>query len=189
MGQSIRERADTIGTFRYISVFLMETLARWVPTTQELEVKVLFGRHVWDFAQHADALGRRTHELRAALHYTLPPTKPYLHVLDTVSALEGSADRVAAVYDALIPELASRYERYLEETDRMLDEPSVRIIERNLADFPRLSRERLEFVAEAPALPPGDPKLAARIRTEAAGIASFVAVRAAQSPAASAVAG
>jgi hypothetical protein len=42
-----RDRADTIATFRWVSVHLMEMLARWVPSTPELEVKILFGRHIW----------------------------------------------------------------------------------------------------------------------------------------------
>ncbi|KPK05001.1 MAG: hypothetical protein AMS20_07585, partial [Gemmatimonas sp. SG8_28] len=60
MTMSVRERADWIATFRFISVNLMETLARWVPNTPEMEVKLLFGRHLWEFAQHADAFGKRT---------------------------------------------------------------------------------------------------------------------------------
>ena len=40
-------------------VALMEIAAAWTPTTPEMEVKVLLGRHIWDFAQHADALGKR----------------------------------------------------------------------------------------------------------------------------------
>ena len=55
MGLILREKAEYLATFRWLEVFLMETLARWVPTTPELEVKVLMGRHIWDAAQHADA--------------------------------------------------------------------------------------------------------------------------------------
>lgn len=76
MGLILREKAEHLGTFRWLEVFLMETLARWVPTTPEMEVKILMGRHIWDAAQHADALGKRTFELRAPLHYTLTPLSP-----------------------------------------------------------------------------------------------------------------
>ena len=59
-----------LATFRYVAVFLMETAARWTPLTPELEVKLLFGRHLWEFAQHADMLGQRTARAarRPALH-------------------------------------------------------------------------------------------------------------------------
>ena len=56
MMTSVTERCRAIATFRHISVRLMEALARWTPTTPEMEAKVMFGRHIWIFAQHADRL-------------------------------------------------------------------------------------------------------------------------------------
>jgi len=61
---SVVERCNTIATFRRISIWLMETTARWTPITAEMEVKVTLGRHIWEYAQMADALGKRTFELR-----------------------------------------------------------------------------------------------------------------------------
>ena len=37
----------------------MRVLGGWIALTPELPAKLLFGRHVWDCAQHADAWGRR----------------------------------------------------------------------------------------------------------------------------------
>ena len=150
MSQTIRERADTIGTLRHISVFLMETLARWVPTTPELEAKVLFGRHVWEFAQHADLLGKRTAELRAALHYNLSPTAAYAALLQDLANTEATASRIRLFYEGMLPELAARYGQYLGATDQLLDEPSVRIIERILPDLDRMRRDAAAAVTEYP---------------------------------------
>ena len=154
MTLTVRERADTIGTLRFISVFAMETLARWVPTTPDLEAKIIFGRHIWEFAQHADALGKRTHELRAALHYSPEPTHEYLATLEALRALQGSGERVTACYDAFVPDVVARYTAFLEATDPFLDEPSVRVVQRNLADLARmrdesvaLRRERVDLAA------------------------------------------
>lgn len=155
MTLSVRERADTIGTLRYISVFAMETLARWVPTTPDLEAKVVFGRHIWDFAQHADGLGRRTHELRAALHYTVPPVASYHDVLESLRAIAPTSDRVAAFYEALMPDLERRYRSFLDATDRFLDEPSVRVVERNLADLSRMLNDVAALRADRPDIPAG----------------------------------
>lgn len=155
MTLTVRERADTIGTLRCISVFAMETLARWVPTTPELEAKILFGRHLWEFAQHADGLGRRTHELRAALHYSPTPTAPYQATLDAWRALEATGERVSSCYDAFIPDLVRRYRDYLVSTDAFLDEPSVRVVERALADFPRMIEESQALRRERPDLAAG----------------------------------
>ena len=152
MTLNVRERADTIGTLRHISVFAMETLARWVPTTPELEVKIVLGRHLWEFAQHADGLGRRTHELRSALHYSPTPTEAYGAILQSWRDLTATAARVASLYDAVLPELETRYRAYLEATDVFLDEPSVRVIERNLADLPRMVGDSRALRKERPEL-------------------------------------
>jgi len=37
----------------------MRILGGWLALTPEVEAKLLFGRHVWDCAQHADLWGRR----------------------------------------------------------------------------------------------------------------------------------
>jgi hypothetical protein len=165
MTLTVRDRADTIGTLRYISVFAMETLARWVPTTPDLEAKIIFGRHIWEFAQHADALGKRTHELRAALHYSPEPTAEYLAALEALRALQGSGERVAACYDALVPDLVARYTAFLESTDPFLDEPSVRVVQRNLTDLARMRDESVALRRERAdlALGGGAPAIAARL--------------------------
>lgn len=137
MTWTVQERARKIATFRFIAVRMMETLAAWTPTTPEMEVKVLFGRHIWDHAQHADALGKRTHELRQPEHYTLEPAREYRQILDDLLKVEDTPSRLGNFYDVLIPGIISRYASYLQGTDRLLDEPSVVVIERVMRDLER----------------------------------------------------
>lgn len=177
MSLSIRAKADTIGTFRFISVHLMEMLARWVPTTAELEVKVLFGRHLWEFAQHADQLGKRTSDLRVAPHYSPRPTEEYMRALEMLSSTPGTAERVEGFYQGFLPTLEARYRDYLAGSDRLLDEPSVRIIERILIDLERLRSEREELGRQRPDLKLKDPSWPSRVATLAAGPAEFVVFR------------
>jgi hypothetical protein len=179
-GLTISDKADLVGAFRAVSVFLMETLARWTPTAPEFEVKVLFGRHLWEFAQHADALGRRTAELRAALHYTRPPVAAYQAALDALAAETASASRVAAVYDAAIPDLQRRYRVWLDQADRLLDEPTIRIVERALADLARMRVERREFLSIMPAPLAPEPAVAARFAERLASVDGFVDFRSAR---------
>jgi len=141
MGLILREKAEHLGTFRWLGVFLMETLARWVPTTPEMEVKVLMGRHIWDAAQHADALGKRTFELRAPLHYTLAPLSPYVEFLKDIASVDDTSGRVQAVYDVLLPALSARYQEYLKGSDSLLDEPSFRVLHGILNDYARMRQE------------------------------------------------
>jgi hypothetical protein len=147
MGLILREKAEHLATFRWLEVSLMETLARWVPTTPEMEVKVLMGRHIWDAAQHADSLGKRTFELRAPLNYTLPPVPTHLSVMNELASVEDTTGRIQAVYDVILPGLATRYQQYLENSDSLLDEPSFRVIEGILRDHARMQKEREEVCA------------------------------------------
>jgi hypothetical protein len=148
MGLSVAERGRLLSTFRFVQVRLMEVAAAWTPTTPEMEVKVLLGRHLWDLAQHADALGRRTFELRLPAQHSRRPAEDYVRLLQDVAALEPTAERLAALYDALLPGLDERYGRYLAESDPLLDAPSRVIVERIRGDLARLRAEAQAVRAE-----------------------------------------
>jgi hypothetical protein len=145
---TVTERAHAIATFRAVAVRLMELTAGWTPTTPEMEVKVLFGRHIWDFARHADALGKRTFELRLPEQASRPPADAYAALLADVAAVRDTAGRLAALYDAVLPGLERRYARYLAETDPILDGPSVLVLEPIVADLARQRREADEVRRE-----------------------------------------
>jgi hypothetical protein len=153
MKLDVKERGRAVATYRSVLVTLMETVARWVPTTPEMEVKTLFGAHIWDLAQHADAFGKRTHELRLPLQHSIPPTEEYSGWLSALGALEQTGERIAALYDVALPALAARYRDYLGRTDELMDAPTVRIIERILADNERMFRERSEVKLPSVAAP------------------------------------
>lgn len=144
MTATVNDRARSIATFRYVSVWLMETSARWTPTTPEMEAKVMFGRHIWDYAQMADSLGKRTFELRQAEHYTLRPAEAYDALLEMVRAARSTGERIDALYAGVIPGLVDRYRRYMAAADPILDEPSIVIIQRILRE---LERQRTEAAA------------------------------------------
>lgn len=135
---TVKERGQFVATMRYVHVQLMETLAAWVPTTPEMEVKLLFGEHIWDVAQHADSLGKRTFELRLPLQHSVRPADAYAALLTELAKTDSTPQRLAAVYDVLLPGLAARYRRYIDETDALTDAPTVRILERHLIDTARM---------------------------------------------------
>jgi hypothetical protein len=152
MALTVKQRGRHIATFRFVQVRLMEILAAWVPSTPEMEAKLLFGPHVWDAAQGADALGKRAHELRLPLQHSLAPAPAYLEWLGDLAAVSGAARRIGVLYDVVLPRLAARYRRYLERTDTLMDAPSVRVIEAILGASERMIREADKLRAELPAL-------------------------------------
>jgi hypothetical protein len=152
MGLTVKQRGQNVATFRFIEVRLMEILSAWVPSTPEMEAKLLFGAHIWDTAQAADALGKRTYELRMPLQHSLKPAAGYLQVLDALASADGVAPRIAAFYDVMVPALAQRYRKYLTATDSLMDAPTVRVVERILETGARMMREANALRDDLPAL-------------------------------------
>jgi|SRR6266851_2791058 len=138
---NVKQRAEAIGTFRYIEVRLMETAALWVPLTAEMEVKVLLGRHIFDFAQHADWLGKRAFELRQPEHFTRKANDAYVGLLDSLKETHSTEEKLSSLYDVVLPGLVRRYEAYVAETDALLDAPSVVILQRIATDLRRQIEE------------------------------------------------
>lgn len=166
MGLSVGDRGRRIATFRFVEVRLMETAAAWTPTTAEMEVKVLLGRHIWDFAQHADALGKRAFELRLPLQSSQPPAPAYAELIEDVARIEGTPERLCALYDAVLPGLEHRYDRYAAEVDPILDAPSVVIVERIRQDLAR-QRGEADRLRSQLSLPPSPPESWKRRESEA----------------------
>ena len=162
MTLTVKERARHVATFRFVEVRLMETLAAWVPSTPEMEAKLLFGPHIWDCAESADALGRRGHELRLPLQHSLPPSARYLRLLDELAAVSGAPARIAALYDGLLPGFMARLRAYLGATDALMDAPTVRVVERILQAHERMVADAAALRAQRPELAAPEAALAAR---------------------------
>jgi hypothetical protein len=175
---NVKERGDHVATFRWIEVRLMEMLSAWVPTTPEMEVKLVLGAHIWDVAQHADALGKRTHELRLPLHDSLEPARGYVDLLTELARTTDTSKRVAGFYDGVLPGLDRRFRDYLNRVDTMLDGPTVRIVERITADNARMVSESRALRDEVPAARLTDRKWLDDLREREVGLRDIVVYRA-----------
>jgi hypothetical protein len=175
MTLNVAQRGLNVATFRWIEVRLMEMLATWVPSTPEMEAKLVFGAHIWDVAQHADALGKRTHELRLPEQHSVRPVTTYAEFVDEVVATTDTAKRVAGLYDCLLPGLDARFRAYLDQVDLLLDAPTVRIIERILTDTKRMVAEADEMRAEVPAARLDEPRWLFELAERQASVPDVVA--------------
>lgn len=177
MGLTVKDRGAAVATFRFVNVQLMETLAQWTPSTPEMEVKLMFGEHIWDTAQAADALGKRAHELRLPLQHSLAPVDDYVALLAQVRAERDTARRLAAMYDVLLPGLARRYREYIAATDALMDEPTVRILDHALAALDKMRSQCKALRAQSPALAAADGAWAQGLARHEAAIGGLVAAK------------
>jgi hypothetical protein len=141
---------------------MMRVLGGWIALTPELPAKLLFGRHVWDCAQHADLWGRRLPELRAPAQQSEPAGPAVVALLDLIESAEGpeqTVERVTAIYRVVKPHLATLYERHLAVANPVYEPPTRRILARVIGE------ERRHAAAGAIVLDrviAGDSALAAR---------------------------
>jgi hypothetical protein len=134
---SVEASARRVRQYRYAEERLMRMLGGWVALTPELPVKLLFGRHVWDCAQHADLWGRRLPELRAPGQQSEPPNDRFVRFVDLLAGCEAptaSVERVVGVYRVLKPHLLATYEAHLAVANRIYEPPTRRILERCIGE-------------------------------------------------------
>lgn len=178
MPLNVKQRGVHVATFRWIEVRLMETLSRWVPTTPETEVKLAFGSHIWDLAQHADWLGKRTQELRLPSQHSLEPTSDFVAWLGDLAARGETDKRVAGFYDCVLPGLERRFRAYIDDVDPLLDGPTVQILERILFDIARMKREGQALREELPAVATAEAGWLDGLRRREASLVDLVSDRA-----------
>jgi hypothetical protein len=112
---------------------MMRILGGWIALTPEMDAKLLFGRHVWDCAQHADLWGRRLPELRSPAQQSEPANEAFVAFMDLVDGAEApsqTVERVVAVYRVLKPHLVTVYQRHLAAANPVYEPPTRRILER-----------------------------------------------------------
>ena len=115
----------------------MRILGGWIALTPEISAKLLMGRHVWDNAQHADALGRRLPELRAPAHVSEPANEAFAAFIDAVEEAERpeqTVERLVGIYRVLKPHLLASYVAHLERANEVYEPPTRRILARCAED-------------------------------------------------------
>lgn len=157
MNLNVKERGEHVATFRWIEVRVMEMLGAWIPSTPEMEAKLVLGTHIWDIAQHADSFGKRTHELRLPLQHSIEPSAEYVRFLGDLAATTETSKRIAGFYGCVLPALDRMFRDYLARVDPLLDGPTVRILERITADIARMRAEGKALREELPDVGSVDP--------------------------------
>jgi hypothetical protein len=116
---------------------MMRTLGGWIALSPEVPVKLLFGRHTWDCAQHADAWGKRLPELRSAAQESEPANDRVVAFMDLIENCQtpgATPERVIGVYRVLKPHLAAVYARHLQNANAIYEPPTRRILQRCVDD-------------------------------------------------------
>ena len=134
---SADESARLLRSYRYAVERMMRILGGWIALTPELPAKLLMGRHVWDNAQHADALGRRLPELRAQAQVSEPANAAFVAFMDAIESTEQptqTVERLVGIYRVLKPHLLASYDEHLRRANEVYEPPTRRLLARCAED-------------------------------------------------------
>jgi hypothetical protein len=153
---SADESARLIRNYRYAVERMMRILGGWIALTPELSAKLLLGRHVWDTAQHADALGKRLPELRSPAQVSEPANAAFVAFMSAIEEPERpgqSVERLVGVYRVLKPHLLASYEDHLRRVNPVYEPPTERLLMRLVEDERRHIAAGLTIVRHLAATP------------------------------------
>src|SRR5690606_28096099 len=145
-GLSVEATVNFIKRLAYVKTRLNKLLAAHLPRSPEWEVKSAFGLPLWLDIEHASALRARVAEMRQPpLGLDKVPDPRLEALLDEAIRADGTAEVLAGVYDVIRPEIVRSAERFLHESNAILDYPTRRIVRNILQE----EREMLEWGAAA----------------------------------------
>ena len=142
--------AKRVRNFRYAEEWMMLMMGGWVATIPEIPVKTGLGKVIWETALAANEFGKRLPELRCgrkAVDSGEPPNNAFADFIQSVAEPETpdlTIEKLAGLFDVLIPHLIEVYELHMRETDQICDAPTIEILE----DIVRTKRRHLAWSQE-----------------------------------------
>jgi len=136
-----------LNNYRYLEHEAMLHLAGWLPRAGTFELKCEFGRSLWEFSQHVNALYLRLREIQSPAFQK--PADPALVTL--VDELLHAPDEFAfavGLYRVVLPDLIAALENHETATFPNSDQPSVHVITHALVDL-RAQLRRVEPLLRA----------------------------------------
>jgi hypothetical protein len=126
---SLEENLSRLGFLFAAERATLRRLGGWLAGIPYWDAKLAVGAHIWEDAQHAEALLKRLHELKD-LGAERRVSLPIEQVLDRAAATPNVDEFLAGIYRCLKPWLLARYVEHLRGTDPVMDAPTVEILER-----------------------------------------------------------
>jgi hypothetical protein len=113
---------------------ILRTLSGWVIAAPRFEDKYEFAYHLWDHAQHAQAVQHRIKELRGGLA-DANLSSALAELLDEITHAGNTVELIEGVYLELLPTLLQEHEFFIQTGDRVANAPEMALARRILADL------------------------------------------------------
>jgi len=135
LGLGVEANARRLHRLAYVEQHCMRVAAAHLLGTPEWEAKILLGRHLYEDAEHHQALRTRIAELRRSEASVDACPDPALDTLmDQLLRAENSAELLGGLYHVIKPALVAAYRRHLDEINPLVDYPTGRVVRQLLAE-------------------------------------------------------
>jgi uncharacterized ferritin-like protein (DUF455 family) len=132
---TVHQNLELLGKYRYVEMQLIELMGSWAYTMIDPEIKIGFGRQMYQDAVHADLLGKRIPELkgRSLQFHSIIPSDEFARLVEQIWTAADELHRMVGLYRVLKPALIASYRCHLERAELPADEPTAYIL-RHIAD-------------------------------------------------------
>jgi hypothetical protein len=133
-GWLVKPNARRFSNYHHATRQLVHLFGGWCARVPEMSIKILIGTHIWDNAQHLEAIHQRLKELRYPSELPACPSLEYGRFLDELDEAQNSLEFLVGIYRILKPRLISAYQWHIAQCDPLIDEPSIHVLKRMIAD-------------------------------------------------------
>lgn len=129
LGLPVAECATRAGRFGFFSHQLMRVQAAKMSSVENWELKAMLGRQLWECALHWGWWRERVRELRGHEHLIAGHADDKLgDFFNEILWSQGDAEFATALYVVALPAYQAALRRYSDETNPLVDYPTVRLI-------------------------------------------------------------
>ena len=132
---TVQENLRLLGKYQFVEIQMMELMGSWAYTMIQPEIKIAFGRHMYQDAVHADLIGKRIPELkgRSKQHQYIAPSDEFVKIVEKIWKADDELRRMVGLYRILKPAIVDALKRHLDQVELPADEPTAYIL-RHIAD-------------------------------------------------------
>ncbi|GJQ20140.1 MAG: hypothetical protein HBSIN02_04950 [Bacteroidia bacterium] len=132
---TVQQNLQLLGKYRYAEIQAMELMGSWAYTMVQPDIKIAFGRHMYQDAVHADLIGKRIPELkgRSKQYQYIAPSDEYVKIVETIWKADDELRRMIGLYRVLKPAVIDALKQHLTRVELPADEPTAYIL-RHIAD-------------------------------------------------------
>ena len=135
IGLSVEENVRRLVRYHWIERRLMLIAIAQLPATPEWEVKCGLALHQWLDVGHANAFRARITEMRnPAPRMDVSPDAALDAFLEELVRAHDTVELLAGLYGVAHPALAAAYRAHTEQTNPLVDHPTVRLLKQSIVD-------------------------------------------------------